>query len=629
MPALFTLKDHFKESKLFLNRTLAAGIIIILLTLILIFRLVNLQIIHHEHFNTLSRNNQIRIVPLPPPRGLIFDRHGQLIAENIPAFSLEVITNRVLHINKTLEDLKTIINISEQEIQTFHRQRRYKNKNDSVPLKIKLTEEEVARFSIEKYRFPGIEIVARLIRHYIEPELYAHVLGYVGPLNEKELNQVDTTNYRGTYHIGKLGLEKYYEEILHGKVGFQHIETDAKGRLIRVIKKDSPQSGENLYLSIDTHLQKAAYKALGKEKGAVVIIDPNTGEVLALVSTPAYDPNSFVQGISYKEYRALQDSSERPLFNRAIRGQYPPASTVKPLVALKGLEQGVVNPQFEIFDPGWFQLNNEGRFYRDSDRRGHGWTNLDKALMQSCDTYFWQLALKLGVNHLYDIYTRFGLGSLTGIDISHEAKGLVPSKEWKLALKKEAWYVGETLNIGIGQGDIMATPIQLAQVAATIAKRGKRFQPRLLLAKGHFDSPNLTSFPPKLLPSLEISDIHWDVVINAMRKVIHTPGGTAYRISKDIKYEAAAKTGTAQVFSLKQNERYEAHKIKSHLLDHGLFIAFAPVNKPEVVISVVTENNSRASKEIARTVLDAFFDLKNNYTPKQIHSPQERKENDE
>lgn len=604
---LSTVKDHIQESQLYLNRTVAATAVVLTLFVLLIGRLAFLQIYQHDLYKTLSLNNQVRIVPITPPRGLIFDRDGIPLADNIPAFSLELIPEQNKNIDETLKSVQQIISVTPQDLQNFYKQLKYKRRNEGIPIRLKLTEEEVAQFALEKHNFVGVDVVARLIRHYPEGEQFAHVLGYIGPISEKDLEKIDHVAYRGTYAIGKTGIEQYYESTLHGKVGYQHIETDAKGRTIRVLNRIPPNPGTNITTSIDSALQKKAYEALGEFKGAVVAMNPKTGEVLAMVSKPSFDPNLFSQGIEAGIYRALQESQERPLFNRAIRGQYPPGSTVKPLVALQALDLNYITPQFGIFDPGWYQLHAGGRLFRDwiffSKRHGHGWVDLEKAIAQSCDTYFFTIAHKLGINHLQDIYTRFGLGKPTGIDMSGEASGIVPSAEWKLRHRKEAWYAGDTLNVGIGQGMMLATPLQMAQVATMLANRGNLVQPRLVLKSNE----PLANAPTVRLQHPE----HWERVIQGMQRVVDSPGGTAFRATQGIPYHMAGKTGTSQVFNLKQNEKYEISKVKSHLRDHSWFIAFAPVENPEIAIAVLVENKiKKTGAHVAREVLDHYFNVK-------------------
>lgn len=587
-------------------------VIVVLCFIGLICRLVFLQIYQHDLYRTLSLNNQVRILPITPARGLIYDRNGVLLAENIPAFNLEISLERAGNLEETLKAIDAIVPLTEADRQKFAKQLKYKRPNEGIPIRSNLTEEEVAKFSLEKHRLDGVDIVARLVRHYPLGDEMAHALGYIGPISEQDLERIDSAAYRGTYHIGKTGVEKFYEAELHGHSGYQHVETDARGRQIRVLKRFAPTPGINLHLSLDSALQRAAYEALEEYKGAVVVIDPNNGEILALVSKPGFDTNLFAQGIDTNTYRALKDSPERPLFNRAIQGQYPPGSTVKPLVALQGLELGIITPQFAIFDPGWYQLHSGGRLFRDwifhSRRHGHGWVNLEKALAESCDTYFFGLAHKLGVRNLQDIYTRFGLGAPTHIDMVGEYAGMVPSIEWKKKVRKEEWYAGDTLNIGIGQGMLLTTPLQVAQMAAIIAKRGQRFTPRLLrMSQGSEGGTQLQATKEELGVSIKRKD-HWETVISGMQKVVHSQSGTAYRACQNIRYQMAGKTGTAQVFNLKQNEKYEASRVKAHLRDHSWFIGFAPVDEPVVAIAVLVENKqNKTAAQVAKAVLDSYF----------------------
>ena len=615
VPALrniHTLKNHFQESQLYLNRAIIAAVIVFIVLTSLFFRLVYLQIIEHNLYNTLSFNNQVRIVPITPTRGLIFDRKGTLLAENMPAFSLELTPERTPKIDETLKIINDIMPLTDTERHQFYKQLKYKRRNESIPIRLKLSEEELAKFSVQKHRVPGVDIVARLIRHYPFGERFAHALGYIGPISEKDLAKINTANYRGTYNIGKIGVEKFYEDVLHGTTGYQHIETDAKGRTIRVLNRIPPISGQDLYLSLDNHLQHAATEALKDLKGAIVAIDPNNGEILALVSNPAFDPNLFTEGIDVQTYASLQNSPDKPLFNRAIRGQYPPGSTVKPMVALQGLELGLITPQFQIFDPGWYKLNGVGRMYRDwiyfAKRHGHGSVDMEKAIAQSCDTYFFSLAHKLGVKHLHHIFTRFGLGKITNIDTTGEASGLAPNADFKKRVYKDDWYAGDTLNIGIGQGLLLATPLQMAQVAARLANRGQGFEPRLAMSIGVDANHTPIRKNAKVIPTITLkNDENWKTIIQGMQKVVQA-GGTANRISHGLTYTIAGKTGTSQVFNLKQHEKYEVNKIKAYLRDHSWFIAFAPVEKPEIALAVLIENKyQKTGADVARIVLDSYF----------------------
>lgn len=617
MPNLHTLKDHFRESHLYLNRTTMAVLIVTFLFLVLIARLIYLQFSEHEWYATLSLNNQVRIVPIHPPRGLIYDRNGVCLADNIPAFSLELTPSHTPDIQKTLMALSSMFALTDFEKKMFYKQLKIKHQHESVPIRLKLSETEVATFIMEKHRFPGVEIVARLIRHYSLGAKAAHALGYIGPINEHELETLDPSDYRGTYHIGKTAVEKYYESALHGKMGYQHVETDARGRTIRVLKRTPPTPGKNLHLSIDSRLQEAAYDALGDLNGVIIAIDPKTGEILALVSKPSFDPQLFTQGIDNLTYQALRTSPDRPLFNRALTGQYAPGSIVKPFVALHALEQGTITPQFSLFDPGWYQLNACGRLYRDwiylSKRHGHGTVDLEKAIMQSCDTYFFALAHKLGIEALHTIYTQVGFGKPTGVDMSGEMGGLAPSAKWKQRVKREPWYPGDTLNVGIGQGYMLVTPLQVAEAAAILANKGHHYKTHIVQSISDTGQPH-TPVIPEPVYNLQITHPeHWDAVIRAMQKVVHTPGGTAYRISRGLNYTIAGKTGTAQVFNLKQNEKYEVHKLKAELRDHSWFMGFSPVEEPKIAIAVLIENKYKTSgADITRIVLDRFFEQQQN-----------------
>lgn len=600
MSSINTFKDHFKENQLFLNRTVVTVSIVIIMLSILIARLIYLQVYQHDLYATLSQNNQIRIVPIQPTRGLIYDRNNVLLAENIPVFSLDIIPKKVADLTATITNIRKIIPISDAELATFNKRRRYRPPHESTTLKFKLTQLQVAKFSVDKYLYPGIEVVARLTRNYPYKDLLAHVLGYVGLINERHAKHLDKTKYRGTYYVGKTGIEKYYEAILHGAIGYNKVETNSRGMPIRILSSTLPSPGQDLQLTLDIKLQQAATKALGKNNGAVIAIDPASGDILALVSKPSFDPNLFVQGIDAKQFSKLQTSQENPLFNRAISGQYPPGSVIKPLIALLGIEEGAINKRTQIYDPGWYKLNNDSRLFRDMKRSGHGWTNIDKALYESCDTFFYSLSHKLGIDKIQLFLRKFGLGSVTGVDLIGESAGLIPSRHWKRRVKQQPWYPGETLNIGIGQGFMLTTPIQMAYVTATIANRGKRFTPKLLTGAA------------KPLPSVTINQQqNWNTVIKAMHKVIVHSRGTAHRELYKMPFSIAGKTGTAQVFGLKQDKKQEAlqkklQKSTLKLKDHSWFIAFAPVDNPQIALVVLIEHG-HSSVKVARKVLSAYF----------------------
>ncbi len=607
MPVLFKLKDHFKENQLYLNRSVAAITGASILLAIIVGRLFYLQVINHKHYVTQARNNQVRMISIAPTRGLIYDRNGVILADNIPDFSLEISASMVKDLDELIERLGKVIQISDQDIKNFHKQRKYKGRFERIPIRNKLTEQEVAAFSIEKYQFPEVDIHANLARVYPLGEAFAHVIGYTGYLSEQDLNEIDQAKYRGTYVIGKSGLEKSYEDLLHGESGFEQVETDARGRMIRNLEQIPPVAGQNLYLSIDSKLQLMAYDALQNFQGAVVAMDVKTGGILAMVSKPSFDPNLFVRGISQETYDKLQSARDRPLFHRAIRGQYPPGSTVKPLVALQALDHNVITTSTSFYDPGYFQLHAEGRMYRDWFHDGHGWLGIEHAIACSCSTFFYFVSDKMGIDRISDIFTRFGLGSSTNIDIEGESIGIAPSQAWKRKTKRQAWYPGETLITGIGQGYTLTTPLQMASVATTIANRGIRLQPKLVKATQTFDQ-KVTEIEPTVLPPIELKQPqHWETVINAMEQVIKNPQGTAHWINNPkAKFTMAGKTGTAQVFGLKQDETYDANKIKASLRDHAWFIAFAPIDDPKIAVAVIIENN-KGSPMVARKVMEAYF----------------------
>jgi penicillin-binding protein 2 len=470
-----------------------------------------------------------------------------------------------------------------------------------------MSDEEIATVAINRYRLPGVEVEAQLVRHYPMGELFVHALGYVGRINEHELQALDPKDYAGTHHIGKLGIEREYEDILHGSVGYENVETNARGRVLRVLDSTPPVPGSDLHLHLDAYVQQVAFDALQGERGAIVAIDPATGGVIAFVSTPAYDPNLFIRGISHADYAALRDSVDRPLFNRALQGQYPPGSTVKPIFALAGLEYGVMTPNTMVPDPGWYQLPNDERQYRDWKKGGHGaLVGLFQAIAESCDVYFYELANRLGVDRLHAFSSHFGLGERTGIDLPNESRGLMPSREWKRQSQRRPWYPGETLSLGIGQGYMLATPLQLADAAAVLATRGKRMQPHLVARIGD------EAVEPKWVDGVSLrKPEYWDLVQSAMEGVVHSLRGTAKGISKGMDYRIAGKTGTAQVVTIQRNARGDAiDEEEKRRRDHALFIAYAPADNPRLAIGIIVENGEHGSSTaapIARKVFDAYF----------------------
>ncbi|RMG51824.1 MAG: penicillin-binding protein 2 [Gammaproteobacteria bacterium] len=594
------------------HRVLVAGALVVLALGAVLARLFVLQVLEHEHFTTLSKNNRVRLEAVPPPRGLIFDRTGTPLTENRPSYVLEITPASVHDLEDTLARLRRIIEISDTDLKRFRRALRRSSPYQPVPLAFNLSDEEVAAFAVERHHFDGVEIDARLSRHYPLAGIAAHVIGYVGRIDERELARLDKSNYKGTTHIGKLGLERFYEDLLHGQVGYQQVEVNAQGRHLRVLERQPPIAGRDLVLALDAGLQAVAESAMGEHSGAVVAIDPQTGDVLAMVSTPNYDPNLFVNGISSRDYAALRDDPRQPLFNRPLSGQYPPGSTIKPEMALAGLHYQVTWAGKTMYAGPYYQLKNDPRKYRDWKKTGHGVVNMYKAVAQSCDVYFYDLAYRLGIDRIHAFLSHFGFGRKTGIDTTGERKGLLPSREWKRAVYHQPWFPGETLIVGIGQGYMLATPLQLAVATATIATRGKRMQPRLVRAIRDPATGEEFPLPPRQVDQVEVSNpLYWDQVIRAMEQVVQARNGTAYwHIGRGLRYRMAGKTGTAQVFSLGEDEEYEADKLHRKLRDHALFVAFAPVEHPRIAVAVIVEHAGHGGAEaapVARKVIDYWL----------------------
>jgi penicillin-binding protein 2 len=611
MPQGLTLKDHFFESRLFMGRVIALVLFAGILLLVLLGRLWYLQVIEHEHFTTLSEDNRVKLQPIPPNRGLIFDRNGTLMAENLPSYRLEITPEQVDDMGATLSALEDIIGIREIDRTRFEKLLKSKPGFEAIPLRFHLDDREVAQFSVNRHKFPGVEITAGLARHYPHGKVAAHALGYVSRIDEQALKSVDPSNYRGTTHVGKIGLEKTYESLLHGTVGYQQVETTAQGRVLRVLKRTSPVSGRNLYLTLDLQVQAAAEQAFGDYSGSAVAINPNNGDILAAVSLPAYDPNAFVNGIDYADYAALKDNKQEPLFNRTLRGQYPPGSTIKPFMGLAGLEQGITGAHSSTYCPGFYTLPGNTRKYRDWKRKGHGTVNLHSAIVQSCDVYFYDLAGSLGIDRIHDYLGHFGFGKPTGIDIQGELSGLLPSKEWKRRRRNEPWFPGETIITGIGQGFFLVTPLQLATATATLAKNGLVLKPKIVHVEQEANRDELLPHQPELVETITVSNQdHWDAVIKAMIDVVHSPRGTARKIGDDSPYRIAGKTGTAQVFGLDEDEEYDAENLIRKLRDHALFIAFAPVDDPQIAVAVIVEHGGgggSVAAPIARAIMDAYL----------------------
>lgn len=602
-----SLQEREREGRLFTSRVLFAGTLVVMAIGVLIFRLVHLQVDSYAHFSTLSQDNRVKIEPLPPTRGLIYDAKGVLLAENHPSFSLELIPEKVSDMDATIEALGAIVRIDDKDRERFERMRRQRRQFEGVPLRTNLTEREVARIVVDNHRFPGATIVARLRREYPLGLETAHVLGYVGRINLKELKRIDASQYAGTDYIGKNGIERSFEKVLHGRVGLQRVEVNATGRVQRVLESQPPAPGKDLFLHLDIRLQRDAATVLGERRGAVAAIDPRTGGVLALVSQPSFDPNLFVDGISVADYAALRDSLDKPLFNRTLRGQYPPGSTIKPFIGLGGLETGVISTASTKYCPGYYQLPGHSHKYRDWKRWGHGSVRLEKAIVESCDVYFYDLAHDMGIDRVHEFLSGFGFGKRTGIDVYGELGGLLPSREWKQRVRNQAWFPGETLIVGIGQGTFLATPLQLAAATAALANGGRYITPRVVRA---VRAPGESA---ELLPTgsreLGLSRRNVQAVIDAMVQVVEGPRGTARRIRTDA-YRIAGKTGTAQVFSVGQKERYNEDEVEERKRDHALFVAFAPVDEPKIAVAVIIENGGHGGSvaaPVARAVMDSYL----------------------
>lgn len=616
-------KDNTAESELFFRRALVMVLVVFVGLLAVASRLVYLQVLNHERFTTLSDGNRIRVQPLPPTRGSIFDRNGEVLAENLASYHLEITREQSPDLDATLAELRQRIELTDADIERFRKMAHRTPGYIGVPLRFRLTDEEIARLAIDLYRFPGVEIKADLTRRYPLGSLGVHAVGYVGRIDENEMSRIDPGQYSGGTHIGKVGVERSYEDLLRGRTGWQQVETNANGRPLRVLSRTPPTPGQHIYLSIDMRLQAVAEKALEGYNGAIVAIDPRNGEILALASQPTYDPNPFVNGIAFAAYRELNTSKKKPLLNRALRGMYPPGSTIKPLMALAGLEYGVVNRHSGISCRGSYQLPGSSHRFRDWKRSGHGHVSMDRAIAQSCDVYFYDLALKLGIDRTHQLLDQFYLGRPTGVDLPGEKGGVLPSQDWKRQSYKQNWFPGDTLSAGIGQGYFLATPLQLAHSTAAIAQRGVHFQPRILYATEDPGARVKTLAEPRPLPPIKVRNPQfWETIIAGMVQVIE--GGTAHKIRVGAKYRIAGKTGTAQVFTLGQNQRYDARRLARHLLDHALFVAFAPLENPRIAVAVIAENGgggSSTAAPMARKVMDAWLLNKYDTIPEPLPAP--------
>lgn len=616
MEATEHLKNHAAEKSLFTQRAVVAGIGILVLISLLIARLSWLQIFQHSYFDTRSNDNRMRVTVVPPVRGLIFDRNGVLLAENLPSYRLEIVPEQVQDMDAVIEEMAKLIELDEDDLALFKRRRDRTPKFRGVVLRNQLTATEVARLEVNRHRFPGVDVRAALSRHYPLGTAAAHVVGYVGSITEEELKKLDERRYQGTQEIGKVGVEYSHQDRLHGQPGFKILETNAVGRTLRQLEYQRPLQGEGLYLTLDAQLQVAAEQAMGDQDGAVVAIEPRTGGILALVSRPNFDPELFVHGIDHASFKALNENPARPLYNRALQGHYPPGSTVKPMMALAGLELGLRNHTSRDYCPGHFSLPNSKHRYRDWKRQGHGSVNMLYAITQSCDVYFYKLAIDLGVDRIHDFASRFGLGRTTGVDLPREKRGVLPSRDWKRRQLNQPWYQGETVSVGIGQGYMTTTPLQLAHLAATLALRGERLRPHILLATEQATTGKIEGMAPKALPPVKLRDPqYWDWVIAAMEDVTSAPHGTARSVGRGAGYRTAGKTGTSQVIAMRQDEKVAVknqNKPKEER-DHALFIAFAPIEDPRIALAVLVEHGGSGgavAAPIARQILDAYLEGK-------------------
>jgi penicillin-binding protein 2 len=607
------LRNFQREQHQFRVRLAVAGVVVVACFAVLLARLFHLQVLRHDHYQTLAENNRISLVPIVPNRGLILDRNGVVLAHNFFAYTLEITPSKVEDVERTIDALSHIIEITANDRKQFKKFRDQSHSFESIPLRTHLTEAEAARFAVQRFRFPGVEIRSRLFRHYPQGGLGAHLIGYIGRINDADLKALEArgelSDYKGTDHIGKAGLEQSYEHVLHGTTGFQQVEIDADGHAVRVLSSTAPVPGDNLILSIDSKLQDVAEKAFGNRRGALVALDPGNGEVLALVSMPTFDPNLFVDGIDPDNWKALNESPDKPLINRALKGLYPPGSTFKPFVAMAGLENGKREPPFSISDPGYFMLPGTSHRYRDWKPEGHGQVDIVRAIAVSCDTFFYGLALELGIDRLADFMSHFGFGKVTGVDIEGERGGLLPTPEWKYRRWKQKWYPGETVITGIGQGYTLVTIMQLAYATAMLANNGIAVRPHLVTGIRESGSGSIKPVPIETTERIPFRPEHMALVKQGMLAVTQ-PGGTAASVGAGAGYTIAAKTGTAQVIGIKQGEKYDEKRVDERHRDHALFIAYAPADNPRIALAVIVENGGHggsAAGPIARQVMDYYL----------------------
>ena len=605
------LKNEAVEQAMIHRRLLFSILFVLVFFSLIAWRFFHLQIIQYETYQTQSQANRVHMQRLAPPRGLIMDRQQRIVADNRPSYQLAVYRDQIADMGGLFEQLMELELVSERQINTFlQRAVRYRP-FEAVPIRFNLNDEEIARFAARKMLLPGVEIQANLMRYYPQRDLFAHMIGYVGRIDTRDLRQIDPDNYGATNHIGRIGVERSYEEKLHGRVGYAHVETNVRGQVLRTLESTPPVPGKNLVLHADLDLQQAAVTALGHHRGAIVALDASNGGVLVAASTPSFDANLFVQGISFVDYDSLRDDIDLPLFNRVLQGRYPPGSTVKPLVGLAGLEQNKVTRRDAMHCPGWYELPYDDRVYRDWRRQGHGHgIDFISAMEQSCDVYYYDLSYKLGVIHIHHYFDLFGLGKRTEIDVPSESPGVNPSPQWKRNTGRGPWVPGDTLNIGIGQGFLLVTPLQLAYATSIIANQGRVLVPQMVAQVA--GEPVATR---ELEPVVLKNEQNWQHVTDSMVQAVHGSRATARGISRGLTYTMAGKTGTAQVIGIPQGEEYDRDEVEVRQRDHALFVAFAPADAPEIVVAVVVENGEHGSTvaaPMARKVMDLWFEKQQN-----------------
>lgn len=625
-PRRIIIRNHSAEANLFARRTFFTFVGVLVLLLVLFSNIYSLQVESFEKYQTRSNSNRIKLLPVAPNRGLIYDRNGVILADNKPVYSLAVIPEQTDNLQSSINKVSELLDISADRQKKFFKSVKRKRRFKQIELHPRLSEQQVALFAVNQHKFPGVFVDARLKRYYPFGKLTTHNLGYVARINRKDVNKLElegkSENYAATHGIGKLGIEKYYEDILHGNIGHQEVEINSQGRIVRTLDYTPPTPGKDLTLTLDIELQMIAKRALSGKRGAVVAMNPRTGGILAMYSNPSYDGNLFVHGISSKNWKKIRNSKDLPLINRSVQG-YPPASTVKPFLALTGLEEKVITPDTKVWDPGWYQLEGLPNKYRDWKKWGHGWVDLNRAIEQSCNTYFFKLAFELGITKISTMMERFGFGDYTGIDIHEESKAIMPSVSWKRGRYNQSWYTGETLSVGIGQSYWTVTPLQLTQALTTLVNHGERKVPHLLKATKEpaTNQKNQTQKNQKgsediiyeeQAPLVLKQEKNWDLVLEAMHRTVQQVGATAHTPFKGSKYDAAGKTGSAQVARIKQDEKYDAEKTQESKRDNAMFIAFAPFNAPEIVVAVAIENVAKGgggtnAGPVARQIMDQYF----------------------